>query len=147
MKNVTAGLYRVSAGRAGYLTLQYGQRQPREEGSTVQVRNGQVVEHIDFTLPAAVCSPGESLTNWVNRIRPYAWKYWSCGTVVGVGSRFQPAGPRQTISDSFGSVGFSLVPTIWPRHRPKDGWVPIRQPMGTPIPYLVFPGVRQEIVH
>jgi Carboxypeptidase regulatory-like domain len=51
MKNVAAGLYRVSATRAGYLTVQYGQRRPREEGSTVQVDDGQVLEHIDFALP------------------------------------------------------------------------------------------------
>ncbi len=53
LKNVQAGTYRVSAGRSGYLTIQYGQRRPLESGRSVEVRNSQLVERIDIALPKA----------------------------------------------------------------------------------------------
>jgi carboxypeptidase family protein len=50
-KNVPPGAYFVSVNRAGYLTVQYGQRRPGERGVTVEVASGQTVNGIDFALP------------------------------------------------------------------------------------------------
>jgi protocatechuate 3,4-dioxygenase beta subunit len=46
-----AGRFTVSATKAGYVTLQYGQRRPFEAGTPVTVTEGENVERIDFTLP------------------------------------------------------------------------------------------------
>lgn len=51
LKEVPAGLYRVSATRGGYLATQFGQRRAGQTGQTVEVRAGQMVDHIDISLP------------------------------------------------------------------------------------------------
>ncbi|HEV3141001.1 MAG TPA: carboxypeptidase-like regulatory domain-containing protein, partial [Vicinamibacterales bacterium] len=50
---VAAGEYLVSAGKPGYLALQYGQRRAFERGSVITVRAGQKIEGIDITLQAS----------------------------------------------------------------------------------------------
>lgn len=47
LTNVPAGSYSITAARAGYLTLQYGQRRPREAGRTLEVKAGETIEGID----------------------------------------------------------------------------------------------------
>jgi len=46
-----AARYSVSVTRGGYLSLQYGQRRPGEQGRPLQVSDGEVLEKIDFALP------------------------------------------------------------------------------------------------
>ena len=46
-----AGRFRITVNRSGYLTLQYGQRRPLEQGAVVQVAAGQTVDDVDFALP------------------------------------------------------------------------------------------------
>ncbi len=48
--DVPPGAYALTAARAAYLTIQYGQRRPREGGRTLQIQRGQSVEGIDFAL-------------------------------------------------------------------------------------------------
>jgi hypothetical protein len=52
-KSIPPGSYYVSAARAGYLTVQYGQRRPLERGLIVDVSEGAAVDKIDLTLPRA----------------------------------------------------------------------------------------------
>lgn len=47
---VPAGAYSLTATRAGYLTIQYGQRRPREAGRMVEVRRGEATEGIEIAL-------------------------------------------------------------------------------------------------
>ena len=49
--DLPAGRLTVSAEKAGYVSLQYGQRRPFEAGTPVTVADGQSVERIDFALP------------------------------------------------------------------------------------------------
>jgi hypothetical protein len=49
---LTAGRYQLSASKGGYVSLEYGQRRPFESGRPLDLRNGQVLEKIDFSLPA-----------------------------------------------------------------------------------------------
>jgi Carboxypeptidase regulatory-like domain len=51
VKDLPAARYRVSVSRGGYLSLNYGQRRPGEQGRPVQLADGQVIERIDFILP------------------------------------------------------------------------------------------------
>jgi hypothetical protein len=44
-------VYSITASRAGYLTVQYGQRRPHESGRTLEVHDGQLIEHVDMALP------------------------------------------------------------------------------------------------
>jgi hypothetical protein len=51
VKGLTPGSYFVSALRAGYVATEYGQRRPQERGIAIAVREGQVVDRIELTLP------------------------------------------------------------------------------------------------
>ncbi len=51
IKELPAGRYTVSAARAGFLGLQYGQKRPGETGRPLQIAEGQTVDRIDFALP------------------------------------------------------------------------------------------------
>ena len=57
--NVPPGPYSVSATRAGYVTVQYGQRRPRERGVTVEVQAGRVTDGIEIALPAGGVFSGQ----------------------------------------------------------------------------------------
>jgi hypothetical protein len=50
---LSPGSYYVSAGRAGYLTIEHGQRRAGERGLAIEVRSGQVAAGIDLALPRA----------------------------------------------------------------------------------------------
>ena len=51
LTGVPAGTYSISAARAGYLPMQYGQRQPRQAGRSVIVSDGQIVDDLNILLP------------------------------------------------------------------------------------------------
>ena len=57
--NVPAGPYSISAARTGFVTIQYGQRRPRERGVTVDVQAGRVTDGIDIALPAGGVFAGQ----------------------------------------------------------------------------------------
>jgi hypothetical protein len=51
--DLPAGTFTVSAGKPGFLTLQYGQRRPFETGRRLTLTAAQTVGQIDFALPRA----------------------------------------------------------------------------------------------
>ena len=51
MKELLAGRYSVTATKAGYVTMQYGQRRPEQQGTMLEILDGQLVEKIAFSLP------------------------------------------------------------------------------------------------
>lgn len=51
IKELPAGRYTITANRAGFLRLQFGQRRPGEAGQPLQLAEGEVAEKIDFALP------------------------------------------------------------------------------------------------
>jgi protocatechuate 3,4-dioxygenase beta subunit len=51
--DVRAGDYRVSAGKPGFVALEYGQQRAFEHGKVLTVRAGETIEKIDITLPGS----------------------------------------------------------------------------------------------
>jgi hypothetical protein len=49
--SLAAGSYRVTAGKPGYLVMEYGQQRAFERGTLVTVRDAEVVGAIDISLP------------------------------------------------------------------------------------------------
>lgn len=49
--DLPAGSYTVSASKGAYVSLQFGQRHPLEQGTPVELRDRQVLDDIDFSLP------------------------------------------------------------------------------------------------
>jgi hypothetical protein len=55
---VPAGTYTVTARKAGFATLEFGQRHPADPGRRIRVADAAAVERIDFVLPAASAMSG-----------------------------------------------------------------------------------------
>lgn len=51
LRDLPAGRYQVTAMKAGYVSLSYGQRRPFEEGKPLEVQEAQTVENVNFNLP------------------------------------------------------------------------------------------------
>lgn len=49
--NLPANRYTLSVNKAGYVSLQFGQRRPFEGGRPIDIADGQTIEGIDFALP------------------------------------------------------------------------------------------------
>jgi protocatechuate 3,4-dioxygenase beta subunit len=51
LRDLPAGRFSLSASKAGYVTLQFGQRRPFEQGRPIDLRDGQTLENVTFNLP------------------------------------------------------------------------------------------------
>jgi protocatechuate 3,4-dioxygenase beta subunit len=50
-KTLPAGRYKLTASKAGYVSLEYGQRRAREPGKPIDLGERQTLEKVDITLP------------------------------------------------------------------------------------------------
>jgi protocatechuate 3,4-dioxygenase beta subunit len=50
-RDLPAGRFSMSATKAGYVTIQYGQTRPFESGKAIDLTDGQVMDKADFSLP------------------------------------------------------------------------------------------------
>jgi protocatechuate 3,4-dioxygenase beta subunit len=50
-RDLPAGRFNMSATKAGYVTIQYGQTRPLESGKALDLTDGQVMDKADFSLP------------------------------------------------------------------------------------------------
>lgn len=60
-RDLPAGRYSLSASKAGYVNLQYGQRRPFEQGRPIELLDAQVVDKADFALPRGSAITGRVL--------------------------------------------------------------------------------------
>jgi carboxypeptidase family protein len=51
LKDLLPGRYVLTVRRAGYLSLQYGQRRPGDQARPIRISNGQILEDVDLSLP------------------------------------------------------------------------------------------------
>jgi Carboxypeptidase regulatory-like domain len=51
LNDLPAGRYSLSVSKAGYVSLQYGQRRPFEQGRPIELSDGQRLDNLDFNLP------------------------------------------------------------------------------------------------
>src|SRR5256885_7470386 len=51
LKELPAGRYLVTASKGSFVTLQFGQTRPLQQGRPIEVLDGQTMEKIDFALP------------------------------------------------------------------------------------------------
>jgi Carboxypeptidase regulatory-like domain len=80
-KDLPPGRYMISASRAGFIRLQYGQRRPGEAGRPLQLADRQGVANADFSLPRTSSISGR-VTDEIGdplpevSIMPAQWKYF-----------------------------------------------------------------------
>jgi protocatechuate 3,4-dioxygenase beta subunit len=58
LKNLAAGRYQLTANKGAFVSLQYGQTRPFEQGKPLEVRDAQLLEKIDFSLPRGAVVTG-----------------------------------------------------------------------------------------
>ena len=51
LKDLPAGRWTLTASKAGFVTLQYGQRRPFESGQPIEIRDGEMLDRADISLP------------------------------------------------------------------------------------------------
>jgi Carboxypeptidase regulatory-like domain len=57
-KEVKAGRYTINATKGSYISLSYGQTRPLEAGTPLEIKDGQTVERVDFSLPRGAVITG-----------------------------------------------------------------------------------------
>ena len=57
-KDLPAGRWNLTASKAGFMTLRFGQRRAFEAGSPIDISEGQVMERADFSLPRGAAVTG-----------------------------------------------------------------------------------------
>lgn len=58
LRDLPGGRFDLTASKAGYVSLQYGQRRPFERGRPVELRNGQTLDDVNFNLPRGAVISG-----------------------------------------------------------------------------------------
>jgi hypothetical protein len=58
LRDLPAGRWQLSASKAGFITLQYGQRRPFESGRPIELAEGETMARADFTLPRGAAVTG-----------------------------------------------------------------------------------------
>lgn len=51
LKDLPGGRWTLTASKAGFVTLQYGQRRPLESGRAIELRDGEALQGADISLP------------------------------------------------------------------------------------------------
>jgi hypothetical protein len=95
VKELLAGRYAVTASKGGYVMMQYGQRRPDQQGTLLEVLNGQTVEKIVLSLPRGGVITGRVVDEFGDplagaQINALRFRY------VNGGRRLQPAGGAST---------------------------------------------------
>jgi hypothetical protein len=92
-----AGRYQMTVTKAGYVTMQYGQRRPFEPGTPISVREGETVSSIDFALPkGAVIAVrltdefGEPVAGQQVQVQRFQWGEDGQRRLTGAGSGGAP---------------------------------------------------------
>ena len=57
-KDLAAGRYNLSASKGSYVGLSYGQTRPYEPGKPIELRNAQLLDKVDFSLPRGAVITG-----------------------------------------------------------------------------------------
>ena len=70
LRGLPAGRYNVTVSKGGYLTVQYGQKRPFEQGKLLDLADGQVLEKIDVSLPKGSVIAGRLLDEFGDPATP-----------------------------------------------------------------------------
>ena len=58
LRDLPAGRWELTASKAGFVTLRFGQRRPFEAGQPIELRDGQVADRTDIALPRGAAITG-----------------------------------------------------------------------------------------
>ena len=109
LKDLPAGRYTLSAMKAGYVPLQYGQRRPFEQGRPIELVDGQQLAEINFNLPRGSAITGRVTDEFGDplsdvTVAPLRYRY------VNGRRRLIPAGRVESTDDGGNFRLFGLAP-------------------------------------
>jgi len=97
-RDLPAGRFNLSAAKAGYVSVQYGQTRPFESGKAIDLTDGQALDKADISMPRGsaisgrlVDEFGDPVADAIVSAMPSAWS--------GGRRRLQPTGRNATTND------------------------------------------------
>ena len=150
VKELPAGRYTVTASKAGFVTLQYGQRRPSESGTPLELSDGQTLDKLAIALPRGSVLGGRVTDEFgepVANATVVAMRY----AYAAGGRRLMPAAgasSRDTTDDQGQYRLFGLPPgEYYVSATLRTGGGEVTDPMGEPSGYAAtyFPGVASMV--
>jgi len=108
-KDLPAGRWTLTASKAGFMTLRYGQKRPFEAGSPIEIADGQLMERADFALPKGAAITGRIFDEFgdaVANARVQVLRY----QIVQGQRRLNPAGGGDQTDDTGSYRIYGLAP-------------------------------------
>jgi hypothetical protein len=108
-KDLPAGRWTLSASKAGYMTLRYGQKRSFEAGTPIDISDGQVMDRADFSLPKGAAITGRVFDEYgdpVANARVQVLRY----QIVQGQRRLNPAGGGDQTDDTGAYRIYGLAP-------------------------------------
>ena len=121
IRELAAGRYTVSASKAGFVALQYGQRRPAESGTPIEIGDGQMLDKLVIALPRGSVISGRITDEFGEPVANALVRGMRYGYVAGA-KRLMPApgeNTRDTTTIRGNSVSSACRPAIRrQRHAP-----------------------------
>lgn len=108
-KDLPAGRWNLTASKAGYMTLRYGQKRSFEAGSPIEVADAQVMERADFSLPRGAAITGRVFDEYGDPVANARVQVLRYQTVQGQ-RRLTPAGTGDQTDDTGSYRLYGLAP-------------------------------------
>ena len=108
-KDLPAGRWNLTASKAGYMTLRFGQKRSFEAGSPIEISEGQLMERADFSLPRGAAITGRVFDEFgdpVANARVQVLRY----QMVQGQRRLNPAGGGDQTDDTGAYRIYGLAP-------------------------------------
>jgi len=108
-KDLPAGRWNLTASKAGFMTLRYGQKRSFEAGSPIEIAEAQVMERADFALPRGAAITGRIFDEYGDAVANARVQVLRYQTVQGQ-RRLTPAGGGDQTDDTGSYRIYGLAP-------------------------------------
>ena len=108
-KDLPAGRWNLTASKAGYMTLRYGQKRSFEAGSPIEIADAQVMERADFALPRGAAITGRIFDEYGDAVANARVQVLRYQMVQGQ-RRLTPAGGGDQTDDTGSYRIYGLAP-------------------------------------
>ena len=108
-KDLPAGRWNLTASKAGFMTLRYGQKRSFEAGAPIEIADGQVMERADFALPRGAAVTGRIFDEYGDPVANARVQVLRYQTVQGQ-RRLTPAGGGDQTDDTGAYRIYGLAP-------------------------------------
>jgi hypothetical protein len=109
LKDLPAGRWTLTASKAGYMTLRFGQKRAFEAGTTIDLHDGEVMDRANFSLPKGAAITGHVLDEFgdpVANARVQVLRY----QMVNGQRRLTPGGGADQTDDTVAYRIYGLAP-------------------------------------